>query len=68
MKTLNKKNEYHFFIMFIIISFVLIGCKNTMSIMSTDKNVGMNGSFEFTENGVPVNWAFYTQDIVEKMN
>lgn len=31
-----------------------------MSELLVDKNVGMNGSFEYTKSGLPVNWILYT--------
>jgi hypothetical protein len=31
-----------------------------MSEIMVDKNAGMNGSFEYTKNGLPVNWLLYT--------
>jgi hypothetical protein len=31
-----------------------------MSEIMVDKNAGMNGSFEYTKSGLPVNWLLYT--------
>ena len=41
----------------------LTGCMQ-MSEMETDKEAGLNGGFEVTKNGLPVNWLMYTPNTV----
>ena len=41
----------------------LIGCIQ-MSEKETDKSAGLNGGFEVTKNGLPVNWLMYTPHTV----
>lgn len=43
--------------------FVLSGCSR-MSEFISDKNAGLNGSFEITKSGLPVNWLVYTPKTV----
>jgi len=40
-----------------------ISCKQ-MSEKITDKSAGMNGGFEVSKNGIPVNWVMYTPKTV----
>ena len=42
---------------------VLTGCMQ-MSEKETDKSAGLNGGFEVTKNGLPVNWLMYTPNTV----
>jgi len=45
---------------FIILSFLLTGCNsNPFSLLIESKTAGFNGSFETTQNGLPVNWYIY---------
>lgn len=48
-----------------IVSLVLMltGCKQ-MSEKTTDTSVGLNGGFEISKNGLPVNWLIYTPKTV----
>jgi len=41
----------------------LISCMQ-MSEKETDKSAGLNGGFEVTKNGLPVNWLMYTSNTV----
>ncbi len=41
----------------------LFGCTQ-MSEQVKDKSVGMNGGFEHTESGLPVNWIVYTPETI----
>ncbi len=47
--------------LFIIMS--LLGCTN-MSETEKDSTAGINGGFEITKNGLPVNWLMYTSNTV----
>ncbi len=42
----------------------LTGC-NQMSEMKQDSGAGMNGGFEITDSGLPVNWLCYTEKTVK---
>jgi len=42
----------------------LLGGSTQMSEEIYDKTVGMNGSFEVTESGLPVNWLIYTPETI----
>jgi len=59
MKTIIFRTSNIFFILTIIATILLGGCTQ-MSEEIHDKTVGMNGSFEVTESGLPVNWLIYT--------
>ena len=43
----------------------LISCTN-MSELESDPTAGLNGGFEITKNGLPVNWVMYTSNTVPK--
>lgn len=43
---------------------ILTGC-NQMSEMKQDSDAGMNGGFEITDSGLPVNWLCYTEKTVK---
>lgn len=47
---------------FIAVSlFSMVSChQKTMSIIIQDDTLGSNGSFEYSKNGLPVNWQLYT--------
>ena len=49
----------------LLLGFVMIlaGC-NPMSEKETDSSVGLNGGFEVSKNGLPVNWLMYTPKTV----
>lgn len=42
---------------------ILSGC-NQMSEKETDSSAGLNGGFEISKNGLPVNWLMYTNNTV----
>ena len=51
--------------LFLILCFVtLTGGRNQMSEQVVDKTAGLNGSFEVSKNGLPVNWGMYTPNTV----
>ena len=52
------------FALSLIVIFSSNGC-NQMSEIVKDESVGMNGRFEITESGLPVNWYFYTQNTIK---
>ena len=55
--TITVNNQ--FFILVLI--FVILTCScNKMSERVVDKTAGLNGSFEVSKNGLPVNWLMYT--------
>ncbi|MBX9448834.1 MAG: hypothetical protein KL787_03585 [Taibaiella sp.] len=35
-----------------------------MSVMIQDEAIGSNGSFEYSKNGLPINWQLYTAQTV----
>ncbi len=53
-------------------SAVLFGCatflsacnQKTMSVFKADEQAGFNGSFEYSKDGLPVNWQLYTAQTV----
>jgi len=49
----------------LILGFALIlaGC-NQMSEKETDNSAGLNGGFEVSKNGLPVNWLMYTPNTI----
>jgi hypothetical protein len=53
------KTKKIFFIFTLIVIVLLSGCKK-MSEIIHDETAGMNGSFEYTKSGLPVNWLIYT--------
>ena len=60
------KTKYKIIIQFLLIYgliFLLSGC-NQMSEEVKDKSAGLNGSFEVSINGLPVNWLMYTPKTV----
>ena len=63
MRAITIKVNTQFF--FIILVFIIItgGC-NKMSEKVVDKTAGLNGSFEVSKNGLPVNWLMYTANTV----
>ena len=53
------------FLRIITLVFVVSACtKYVPGKKETDKSAGLNGSFEVTQNGLPVNWIFYTPENV----
>ncbi len=57
---INIKPHYALILGFVMI---LAGC-NQMSEKETDPSVGLNGGFEVSKNGLPVNWLMYTPNTV----
>lgn len=51
------------FISTIIVTILLSGC-NKMSEIIHNETAGMNGSFEYTKSGLPVNWLIYTPSTI----
>ena len=45
------------------LALILSGC-NQMSEKETDASAGLNGGFEVSKNGLPVNWLMYTSTTV----
>lgn len=45
----------------LVLLYVLVGCKQ-MSELVTDDSAGLNGGFEVSQNGLPVNWLMYTSN------
>ena len=62
MKTLKLKSKLVFLIT--ICSLLMLGSCNQMSEQIKDESAGMNGGFEVTKNGIPVNWLMYTPNTV----
>jgi hypothetical protein len=63
MKTVIKIIRFIILALSIITTVLLDGC-TPFSESITDKSAGMNGSFEHTKNGLPVNWLLYTPKTV----
>ena len=59
MKSIIFRTSNIVFILTIVATILLGGCTK-MSEQIHDKTAGMNGSFEFTDSGLPVNWLIYT--------
>ncbi len=59
MKTVTYRTSNVVLIITILAIVLLYGCTK-MSETIQDKTAGMNGSFEVTESGLPVNWLIYT--------
>lgn len=51
-----------------IIAATLIGCFNKMSETVRDESAGINGSFEVTKSGLPVNWTIYASTTIPTGN
>ena len=43
---------------------IIVGACNQMSEKVEDKSAGLNGGFEVSKNGLPVNWQMYTPNTV----
>jgi len=61
-----KVNIKFLFLMLCIVT-LMGGCKQ-MSEQVVDKTAGLNGSFEVSKNGLPVNWIMYTPNTVPDAN
>jgi hypothetical protein len=62
MKTLKLRSKLSFLIT--LCSLLMLGSCNQMSEQIKDESAGMNGGFEVTKNGIPVNWLMYTPNTV----
>ena len=62
MKTLKLKSKLNFLIILSIL--MMLGSCNQMSEEIKDESAGMNGGFEVSKNGLPVNWPMYTPNTV----
>jgi hypothetical protein len=65
MKNLIPKIPFVRLISKLMILVLISGC-NQFSEEIRDKTAGMNGSFEITKSGLPVNWLVYTPETVPK--
>ena len=43
---------------FILVSLLLVSCQSN-ELSKSDSSAGLNGSFELTDSGYPINWAFF---------
>lgn len=66
MNTLKTKNIYNVLVAIIFVMFGLEGCMKPMSEQTLQPNAGLNGSFEVTNNQMPVNWLLYTPKTTPK--
>jgi hypothetical protein len=64
MKYLNSRINKIVFTLLISAIVLLSGC-SPMSELIRDETAGMNGSFEATKSGLPVNWLLYTPKTVK---
>src|SRR6056300_819082 len=58
-----KTKEKHQLIFILGLAISLVAC-NQMSEQIRDKSAGLNGGFEVSKNGLPVNWLMYTSNTV----
>ena len=63
METTNFKTSNIVIILTIVVIASLNGCTQ-MSEIIEDKTAGLNGSFEYTKSGLPINWLLYTPKTV----
>jgi hypothetical protein len=61
--TLKVKTRLPIYFLILLMGFAVVSCTE-MSIMIEDENAGFNGSFETTEDGIPVNWMIYAPQTV----
>lgn len=67
MKTIKILHDNGFIKLMMLFFTLLVGCNQIFKPMSeqvTDKHAGMNGGFEYTKSGLPVNWLMYTPKTV----
>lgn len=62
METLKLNSKWSFLVT--LSSLLMLGSCNQMSEHVKDESAGMNGGFELTKNGIPVNWLMYTPNTV----
>jgi hypothetical protein len=62
MKKLKLKSKL-IFVIILNTLFMLVGCR-TMSEHIQNKTAGMNGGFEVSQKGIPVNWLLYSPNTV----
>ena len=69
MFNLNKKKMRKItstkFLSLLSLMFLLAGCFGKMSELEKDKSAGLNGGFEVSSKGLPVNWMMYTPNTVK---
>jgi hypothetical protein len=65
---MRKRHKFALVTMGIIVSLFLVSCQSN-ELSKPNNEAGLNGSFEITESGYPVNWAFFpnpeSDDIVQ---
>jgi len=67
MKKSSNTIKVSYFFIFVFIYLFFTDCSTSkLSVCYNDKNAGFNGSFEFTQNNLPVNWILYTAQTVPK--
>ena len=64
MRKIRKITSTKFFLL-LSLMFLLVGCFGQMSELEKDKSAGLNGGFEVSSNGLPVNWLMYTPNTVK---
>jgi len=65
MKKIRKITSTKFFLL-LSLMFLLAACFGQMSELEKDKSAGLNGGFEVSSNGLPVNWLMYTPNTVKE--
>lgn len=55
------KTKFNFLSTILLTTFYLMSCTQMSESVMSEK-VGLNGGFEIIENGLPVNWLFYTKN------
>ena len=63
MRALENKVNTQFFFLILCLVTLMGGC-NQMSEKVVDKKAGLNGSFEVSKDGLPVNWLMYTPNTI----
>ena len=55
---MKRRHKFTFVTMGILVSLLLVACQSN-ELSKPDNEAGLNGSFETTDSGYPVNWAFF---------
>ena len=63
MRAIQIKVSTQFSFLFLVFAMLTVGCSK-MSEKVIRKTAGLNGSFEVSQNGLPVNWLMYTPNTV----
>jgi hypothetical protein len=63
MRAITIKVNTQFFLLILVFGILTGGC-NKMSEIIVDKTAVLNGGFEVSKNGLPVNWLMYTPNTV----